>query len=33
MAGIELKPMSGVLQLTGYDESGIFYKLNGARPG
>ncbi|MDP9421873.1 MAG: DUF3299 domain-containing protein [Pseudomonadota bacterium] len=25
--------VTGVLQLTGYDEGGIFYKLNGARPG
>jgi len=24
--------VSGVLELTGYDESGVFYKLNNARP-
>jgi hypothetical protein len=25
--------VSGVLELTGYDESGIFYRLRQARPG
>jgi hypothetical protein len=31
----EVRPhvVTGTLQLTGYNESGIFYKLNDARPG
>jgi len=31
----EINPhtVSGVLELTGYDESGIFYKMKAARPG